>query len=73
MRLANPTEQYEAMLYTVKGVHSVGFVDNRDQAQSWIMKEYEKIIGGESAVAIYDHKQNRQKIFVIDSWSLLPK
>jgi hypothetical protein len=40
-----PTEQYEAVLYAVKEVPSVGFFDNRDRAQSWIMKEYEKIIG----------------------------
>ena len=72
MRPANPSEQYEAVLYTAKGVHTLGYFDDLGRARSWILKEYEQL-GGESAVAIYDRRQDNKRIFVIDRWCLLPK
>jgi predicted ATPase len=72
MRPANPNEQYEAVLYTAKGVHTLDHFDDLDRAKSWILKEYEQL-DGESAVAIFDRRQDNKRIFVIDRWFLLPK
>jgi hypothetical protein len=73
MRPKNPTEQYEAVVYTINGVHTYCYFDDLTRAHQWITKEYERLRKKdlECAYEIYDHKPNKTRIFVSDEWFLL--
>jgi hypothetical protein len=36
MHPANPNEQYEAVIYTAKGVYTMDYFGNAEQAKKWI-------------------------------------
>jgi len=73
MHSKNPTEQYEALVYTIEGVHSQCYFDDLTRAHQWITKEYERLrkMDAECAYEIYDYKPNKARIFVSDEWFLL--
>ena len=72
-RPENPTEQYEAFVYTTNGVHTQCYFDDLTRAHQWITNEYERLrkMDVECAYEIYDYKPNKTRIFVSDEWFLL--
>jgi hypothetical protein len=70
---AESDKRYEAVLYTINGVHTMGYFDNVDRAHAWLMKRGEETYkgGSEYAAVIYDQNENRRRVFVMDRWFLL--
>ncbi len=70
MDATDPKQQYEAAVHTLKGVHTMAYFDDLDRAHAWVMKRYEECYG-ERAAVIYDQRQGRKRVLVIDKWCLL--
>jgi hypothetical protein len=66
-------KRYEAVVYTINGVHKAAFFDALNPAHAWLMKRCEETYkgGSEYAAVIYDQQEKRRRVHVIDQWFLL--
>jgi hypothetical protein len=59
-------KRYEAVLYTIKGVHTVAYFNRLNDADTWLMKRYEEYRKTrECAAVIYDQHKDRKRVAVI--------
>ena len=70
---AESDKRYEAVVYTINGVHKAARFDDLSPAHAWLMKRCEETYkgGSEYAAVIYDENENRRRVNVLDRWFLL--
>jgi len=71
MKSTEADKRYEAVLYTINGVHTMAHFDRLNDAHAWLMKRYEEYRTGERAAVIYDQHESRRRVLVIDPCFLL--
>ncbi len=66
-------KRYEAVVYTIKGVHKADFFDDCSRARAWLMKRCEEThkAGSDYAAVIYDQHEKRKRVYVDDRCGLL--
>jgi hypothetical protein len=73
MPMDETDKRYEAVMYTINGVHKAAFFDDSNSAHAWLMKRCEECARAdiEYAAVIYDQHEDRKRLLVIDRWFLL--
>lgn len=65
-------QRYRAEIHTFKGVRTLAYFDDLDQAHRWVLKRYEEFTEarGERAAVIYDQRESK-RVFEVDNRCLL--
>ena len=66
-------KQYEAVTYTINGLDKMAYFERLNDADTWIKQRHEEYhkAGIEYAAVIYDQRNNRKRVAVIDRHFLL--
>jgi hypothetical protein len=66
-------KRYEAVVYTINGVHKAALFDALNPAHAWLEKRCEETYkgGSEYAAVIYDQHENRRQIYAVGKFFLI--